>query len=111
MTKGCAKMMKFYATLAITALSMASSAAANHIFNPGPYQSRGDCEATSAALSNDDRESLLDRFPQLFSSTGEVSSFLTRAFTCELNGSDGHWYIIDRRQEVIDSEWFQRRQP
>ena len=102
-------MSKFRASLAIGALMVASPAAANHIFNPGPYESRGECEAESAALSNDDKETLQARFPNLFSSKGEVSSFLTRAFTCEIDESGGEWYIIDHRQEVISSDWFQRR--
>jgi hypothetical protein len=42
-------------------------------------------------------------------SKGEVRSFLNRAFTCEQSGSDGQWYITDHRQEVLDSEWMQRR--
>ena len=101
-------MKKCLATIAVGALLAASPAAANHIFNPGPYPSRGVCEAESAALSHDDQQSLLDRFPELFSSPGEVSSFLARAFTCDLE-SNGQWYITDHRQEVLDSEWFQRR--
>lgn len=102
--------MRFLPKLAIGALVVASPAAADHIFHLAiPYSSRGACEAEVAALSNDDRDSLLDRFPQFFSSTGEVASFLTRAFTCERNGSDGQWYIEDNRQQVINSEWFQRR--
>jgi hypothetical protein len=101
--------MTSVATLAFVALAFATPAAANHIFNPGPYESRGDCEAESAALSNDDRDQLLARFPQLFSSEGEVASFLSRAFTCDRNPDDGKWYITDRRQDVINSDWFQRR--
>jgi hypothetical protein len=102
-------MKKSLVSLTIGALVVASPAAANHIFNPGPYESRGACEAESAALSNDDRETLQARFPDLFSSTGEVSSFLTRAFSCEIDAGDGEWYLIDHRQEVLDSEWFKRR--
>lgn len=103
-------MNKTLVSLALGASLVASPAAANHIFNLGPYDSRGACEAASAALSNGDRDTLQARFPNLFSSTGEVSSFLTRAFSCELDGSDGDWYINDERQEVLNSEWFQRRQ-
>ena len=109
-------MTKFLATLAVGGLiiggmAIASPAAANHIFNPGPYESRGECEAESAALSHDDQESLLARFPNLFSSKGEVSSFLTRAFSCEIDESGGEWYLIDHRQEVFISDWFLRRLP
>lgn len=43
------------------------------------------------------------------STTGELRSFLNRAFTCELNEGDGQWYIKDHRLEVLGSEWFQRR--
>lgn len=98
------KIMKF----AVGALLIASPAAASHIFHPGPYPNRGACESASAQLSHEDQQVLLERFPQLFSSAGEVSSFLTRAFTCERDAS-GAWFLIDHRQEVIDSDWFQRR--
>ena len=103
-------MKKALATLALAMVVVASPAAANHIFNSGPYPSRGVCEAESATLSHDDQQSLLVRCPELFSSPGEVSSFLARAFTCDLE-SDGEWYITDHRQEVLESEWFQRRLP
>lgn len=102
-------MGKFLAILAAGWMAAASPATANHIFNPGPYESRGECESVSAELSNEDRETLLTRFPDLFSSKGEVASFLTRAFTCEIDGSSGEWYLVDHRQEVISSDWFQRR--
>jgi hypothetical protein len=49
------------------------------------------------------------RFPNLFSSPGEVRSFLNRAFPCRQSAQDGKWYIIDLRGEVINSPWFQRR--
>lgn len=96
--------------LAIGSIAVASPAAAEHIFNlDTPYATRGACESASAQLSNGDMDSLLDRFPQLFSTPGEVRSFLTRAFTCELNSADNQWYVNDRRGEVISSDWFQRR--
>jgi hypothetical protein len=95
------------AAIIIGTLVIVSPAAANHIeYLNVPFESRGTCEAQRAALSNDD-DFLLDAFPQLFSSEGEVRSFLNRAFTCEQRG-DG-WYITDHRSEVIASEWFQRR--
>ena len=50
---------------------------------------------------------LIDQFPQLFSSEGEVRSFLNRAFKCESSG--GSWYITDHRTEVLASDWFTRR--
>ena len=101
-------MIKRLAILAVGALLVGAPAAANHIFNPGPYPTYSDCQVESAKLSNEDMETLLDRFPDLFSSPGEARSFLTRAFTCE-SAPDGQWYIVDYRQEVIDSDWFQRR--
>lgn len=103
--------MKRIAALMITAaLVSATPAAANHIFHTNdPFASRGACEAERAALSNED-DFLLDAFPDLFSSAGEVRSFLNRAFTCELNDSGSNWYIRDHRSEVLQSEWFQRRQ-
>ena len=102
-------MAKLLAPLAVATLVLATPAAASHFLNPGPYVSRGDCEAEKAELSNEDRDGLLERFPQLFSSRGEVRSFLNRAFTCELNPADEQWYLIDRRLEILESEWFLRR--
>lgn len=102
--------MKQLAILALAATAVASPAAASHVFNlDTPFASRGACESEVASLSKDDQDQLLDNFPQFFSTTGEVSSFLTRAFSCELNGSDGQWYIGDHRLEVLQSDWFQRR--
>lgn len=101
-------MAKFLISAAV-ALVIASPAAANHTsYLNTPFADRGDCEAQRAALSNDD-DWLLDAFPLLFSSEGEVRSFLNRAFTCETKASDGQWYITDHRAEVLGSEWFQRR--
>lgn len=100
-------MIKFLAALAVSAVVVVSPAAANHIqYLNTPFSNLGACEAQRASLSNDD-DFLLDAFPQLFSSEGEVRSFLNRAFKCEQRGSD--WYITDHRIEVIQSDWFQRR--
>jgi len=100
-------MMKRLAMLAVGALMVGSPAAANHIeYLDTPFATRGDCKAQRASLSNED-DFLLDAFPQLFSSEGEVRSFLNQAFTCELQIDE--WYITDHRSEVIASEWFQRR--
>jgi hypothetical protein len=102
------RMTKFLISAAV-ALVIASPAAANHVFYVDtPFASRGDCEAQRAELSNGD-DWLIDAFPQLFSSEGEVRSFLNRAFTCEARGTDSQWYITDHRVEVLGSDWFQRR--
>src|SRR5213075_2848159 len=86
-----------------------TAAAANHVGHlDTPFPTRGACEAETSALSNGD-DWLLDAFPDIFSSEGEVRSFLNKAFTCEINQSDGNFYITDHRQEVLDSEWFQHR--
>jgi hypothetical protein len=101
-------MNRSLASLAVGVLFLATPAAAHHIDHLNdPFPTRGECEAERASLSNDD-DMLLDQFPQLFSSEGEVRSFLNRAFTCELAG-DGQWYIRDHRLEVLGSEWFTRR--
>jgi hypothetical protein len=39
-----------------------------------------------------------------------VSSFLTRAFTCDLNASDGQYYMTNHILETLDSDWFAQRQ-
>jgi hypothetical protein len=103
-------MKKLLAPLILAALGFASPAAANHIFNLDvPFPTRGDCEAERAQLSIEDWDSLLIRFPKLFTSQGEVASFLTRAFSCEFDPQGGQWYIVDHRTEVLASPWFQRR--
>lgn len=100
-------MIKRFVALAICTLGFAAPLAAHHVENlTTPFDSRGACEKTLQSLSNND-DFLLDRFPQLFSSPGEVRSFLNRAFPCETR--DGDWYITDHRQEVLNSDWFKRR--
>ncbi|MGZ2410995.1 hypothetical protein ACUXST_000392 [Sphingomonas sp. F9_3S_D5_B_2] len=101
-------MRKLLISIATGALLCGTPALANHVLHlDDPFPSRGACEAERASLSNDD-DFLIDQFPQLFSSEGEVRSFLNRAFTCEQRG-DGQWYITDHRLEVLDSDWFKRR--
>lgn len=102
-------MKKTLAILAFGALMAASPAAANHIFTPDPFATYGDCEAANARLSNEDAERQFPLRPDLFSSLGEARSFMTRAFSCELDPEDGLWYLTDHRLEVIGSEWFDRR--
>lgn len=103
-------MMKLPMMLALGSLSLAGPAAANHIFTPTPFASYGECEAENAKLSNEDAERQYLIRPDLFSSLGEARSFMTRAFSCEYDPDDDSWYLTDHRREVIDSEWFQRRQ-
>ena len=73
------------------------------------YASRGACEAASASMSNAEQDWLVETFPQFFDTAGEASSFLTRAWTCDLNGSDGQYYITDHIEEILGSQWFDRR--
>jgi len=90
------------------AVAVASPAFANHIEHlDEPFSTRGACEAETQQLSNGD-DWLIDVFPDVFSSEGEVRSFLNRAFTCDRH-SDGQYYITDHRQEVLDSDWFAQR--
>jgi hypothetical protein len=102
-------LMKLLLALGVggTAL-VASPALADHAFNTDtPYASRGACEAANANFDNGDRE-WLSEVAGL--SDGEIRSMLKRAWTCEL-GSDGKFYIVDHRIEVLGSEWWQRRLP
>ena len=102
-------MRKYLIAFAIGALAAATPASASHVTHlTTPYDSRGACEADRNEFSNGD-DFLLDVYPNFFSTTGELRSFLNRAFTCELNEGDGQWYIKDHRLEVLGSEWFQRR--
>ena len=102
-------MNKFSLTVLLGSIVAAAPAAANHIFTPDPFPTYGDCESENARLSNDDADRQFELRPDLFTSMGEARSFMTRAFSCELNPEDGNWYLVDHRIEVINSEWFQRR--
>jgi len=104
--------MKKLLTLAgAAAMTMTSPAFAHHLQNlDTPYASRGACEAAVADFNSDDWEMLLDLFPDYFSSQGEVASFLTRAFPCELNPNDDQWYIQNHYGQVLHSDWYLRRQ-
>jgi len=94
----------------LAAIVAASPAFSNHLLgNHTPFPSRGACESFAAeGLSFVERDALLDAFPQFFNSEGDVTSFLTRAWTCELNEDDGQWYIGDHRFDVLNSDWYQR---
>jgi hypothetical protein len=100
--------MKIIATL-IALGSLASVSAASAHDTTTPFPSRGACESASAGMSNAEKDWLLVAFPDLFDTAGEAASFLTRAWTCDLNQSDGQWYIVNHVDEVLGSEWFQRR--
>ena len=104
--------MKAILTLAgLAAITIATPAAAQHLATLNtPYPTRGECEAAMASFNDDVRDRLVEFFPNLFASEGEAASYITRAFTCELNPSTGEWFIRDHRAEVIASDWFQRRQ-
>lgn len=91
-------------------LLLASPAAADHIFNSTEFATRGECEAENARLSNEDAERQFALRPDRFSSLGEARSFMTRAFTCEYDPDTDTWYFADHRREVLNSEWFLRRQ-
>lgn len=73
------------------------------------YANRGACEAASASESNAEQDWLVETFPQFFDTAGEASSFLTKAWTCDLNASDGQYYITDHIEEILGSRWFDRR--
>lgn len=100
--------MKTFLVLAVLGCASLSTAAAAHDTNV-PYASRGQCESASAAQSNAEKDWVLATFPDLFDSTGQVASFLTRAWTCDLNSSDGQYYIVNHIDEVLGSSWYQQR--
>ena len=100
-------MMKLAICAIIGAAALASPAAA-HDTETG-FATRGACESASASMSNAEKDFLLEAFPDLFDTTGEASSFLTKAWTCDRNDSDGLWYITDHIEEVLASDWFANR--
>lgn len=103
-------MKKLRNAAAVGMLVLASPCFAGQLENlDTPYGSRGECESANAGFSNEVRDPLLQQFPNFFYNEGDVASFLTRAFTCELSESDGNWYIHDHRFDVIRSDWYQRR--
>ena len=103
-------MKALFSVLALGGIVVATPVAANHIFTPTAFPTRGECESENARLSNDDAERQFPLRPDLFSSLGEARSFMTRAFSCEYHPEDDSWYLADHRRDVIASEWFQRRQ-
>ena len=103
-------MKKIGSAIAVGLLMAASPALAGQLDNlDTPYASRGACESANAGFSNEVRDGLLAQFPNFFDSEGDVQSFLTRAFPCEIDSSDGNWYIRDRRFAVLNSDWYQNR--
>jgi hypothetical protein len=95
--------------MAVGAVAFASPAVAHHVEHlDDAFATRGACEVEKNQLSNDD-DWLIDAFPDLFSSEGEVRSFLNRAFPCEINATDGKWHMVDDRAAVLSSDWFARR--
>lgn len=72
------------------------------------FPTRGACEAASASMSNAEKDWLVASFPDLFDTTGEAASFLTRAWTCDRAG-DGQYYITDHIEDVLNSAWFAQR--
>jgi hypothetical protein len=105
-------MMKAILILAagIAAIAVGTPASAHHLENlDTPYASRGECESTVARFNQDDIDMLLERFPTFFSGQGDVESFLTRAFPCEMNAEDGQWYIQNDLAATLGSDWYQHR--
>lgn len=104
-------MRKRFAALVFGAVLFATPAFAGHLSNlDDPYPTRGACESATAKIDNFDRDGLLGRFPDLFSTRGDTRAFITAAFTCEQSDDDDMWYITDHLQERLDSDWFLRRQ-
>src|SRR3954447_6950765 len=102
-------MKKTAAFLLIGTVAMAAARPAIAHDTEIGYPSRGECEAASAGESNAEKNWLVATFPDLFDTTGEAASFLTKAWTCDKNPADGLYYITDHLQEVLDSDWFAQR--
>jgi hypothetical protein len=100
-------MTKLRLMMLFAAAAIATPAAAHDTVTA--FANRGACESASAAISNAEAGGLLANFPQFFDSRGEVSSFLTRAWTCDRSGADGQYYMVDHVAETLGSDWFQQR--
>lgn len=100
--------MKTLSILAGAALLATATAATAHDTTTA-FGSRGDCEAASASMSNAEKDWLVATFPDLFDTTGEAASFLTKAWTCDANPSDGQYYITNHIEEILGSRWFDQR--
>jgi hypothetical protein len=100
-------MKTIIALVALGSLGFATAASAHDTETPFP--SRGACESASAGMSNAEKDWLVATFPDLFDTSGEAASFLTRAFTCDLNASDGQYHITSHIEEVLGSRWFDQR--
>ena len=101
-------MMKKFSALAVFASASLATPVAAHDTETG-FASHGACEAASAAMSNGENDWLVATFPQFFDTTGEAASFLTRAWTCDRNPSDGQFYITDHVGQTLGSDWFAQR--
>ena len=99
-------MKKLSIAAGLAAITIATAVTA-HDTTTG-FASRGACEAATASMSNGETDWLVDTFPQLFDTTGEAASFLTRAWTCDRSG-DGLYYITDRVEDALNSDWFAQR--
>jgi hypothetical protein len=99
-------MNKFAFCLLATGLAAAGPAIAHDTETAFP--SRGACEAASAGMSNAENPWLIATFPDLFDTTGEAASFLTKAWTCDRQ-ADGQFYITNHIDDVLNSAWFAQR--
>jgi hypothetical protein len=100
-------MKKLLALTALATIALPTGAQAHD--TETPFASRGACESASAGMSNAEKDWLVATFPDLFDTTGEAASFLTKAWTCDLNASDGQYYITNHIEEILGSRWFERR--
>jgi len=100
-------MKKLWIALGIAAVATSNAAVAHDTTTA--FASRGACESASAEMSNNEKAWLLTIGPQYFDTIGDAASFLTKAWTCDLNPVDGQYYITDHIQETLDSDWFAQR--
>ena len=103
--------MRVYAlAIALAGIAASSPAMAGNLDNlDTPYPTRGACESSVTRANGEVRGELLDNFPQFFDRTGDVASFLTRAFTCDYDSAVDAWFIRDHRGEVLFSDWYQNK--
>lgn len=88
--------MKKLLTIGVFAVAGFTTAASAHDFVT-TYETRAQCELAYVEMNKFDRDWLLNNFPQLFDSPGDVMHFLTQHVDCEYDPAENVWFMADHR--------------